>query len=315
MDTKPDLNGIITLDTHYVNQGIAAAYLLESKGKYALIETGTAPQIGQMLAQLKSANVDLSAIELIVPTHVHLDHAGAVGHWANLLPHAKVFCHPRGLKHLLDTSALESSARAVYGEAFDTLYGTLRHVPEDQICALHDGESLALNGRVLLARHVRGHADHHLCIWDEQSRSWFTGDAFGISYAHLRKGTWPFSLPATTPTQFDPELASTAIDALCSVKPKWIYPTHFGRMPFDLRTAETLKSQLNAYAQLSAPEDALKAIQEITLEHLLTCMRRDTAEQCLTGLSADLELNSQGVVYRIQKLRQKRAQNHSDALT
>ena len=305
MDTEPDSNGIITIDTHYVSRGIAAAYLIESQGKYALIETGTAPQIDQMLTQLERADVELSAIELIIPTHVHLDHAGAVGHWANLLPNAKVFCHPRGLKHLVDPSALEASARSVYGEAFDSLYGTLRPVPTDQIGVLDDGESLTLNGRPLVAHHMRGHADHHLCIWDEHSRSWFTGDAYGISYAYLREGTWPFSLPATTPTQFDPELACSAIDALCAKDPQWIYPTHFGGMPFDLRTAETLKSQLTAYAQLSAPEDALKAIQAITLEHLLAAMGPDCAEQCLKALAADLELNTQGVVYRMQRIKQK----------
>ena len=305
MDTEPDSNGIITLDTHYINRGIAAAYLIESEGKYALIETGTAPQIDQMLAQLERADVDLSAIELIIPTHVHLDHAGAVGHWANLLPNAHVFCHPRGLKHLVDPSALEASARSVYGEAFNTLYGTLRPVPTDQISVLDDGESLTLNGRQLMAHHMRGHANHHLCIWDEHSYSWFTGDAFGISYAHLRKGSWPFSLPATTPTQFDPELACEAIDALCAKNPQWIYPTHFGGMPFDLRTAETLKSQLKAYAQVNKPEDALKAIRAITHEHLLATMGREDAEQCLTALAADLELNTQGVVYRMQRIKQK----------
>lgn len=305
MKTEHELNGITTIDTQYVKKGIAAAYLIESEGKYALIETGTAPQMDRMLAQLQRANIDLNAIEMIIPTHVHLDHAGAVGHWANRLPNAKVFCHPRGLKHLVDPSALESSARSVYGEAFDTLYGRLRPVPADQIGVLNDGESLTLNGRPLVAHHMRGHADHHLCIWDEQSRSWFTGDAYGISYAYLREGAWPFSLPATTPTQFDPELASSAIDALCAKDPKRIYPTHFGGMSFDLRTAETLKSQLKAYAQLSAPEDALKAIRAITLEHLLATMGPDRAEQCLTALAADLELNTQGVVYRMQRIKQK----------
>ena len=82
-------------------------------------------------------------------------------------------------------------------------------------------------------------------------------------------------------------------------------PNALWGMPFDLRTAETLKSQLTAYAQLSAPEDALKAIQAITLEHLLAAMGPDCAEQCLTALAADLELNTQGVVYRMQRIKQK----------
>ena len=113
----------------------------------------------------------------------HLDHAGGAGKLMQALPAATLVVHPRGARHLVNPAQLEAGVRAVYGdEEYDARYGHLIPVPEERVKVMQDGESLDLGGRKLLFRDTPGHARHHFCIWDEQTRGWFTGDTFGLSY-------------------------------------------------------------------------------------------------------------------------------------
>lgn len=300
MDTQRYTDHIFCIDTDYVSPGIACAYIVQDGEECALIETGTGPALSAMKERISDLGLSLDQFSAVIPTHAHLDHAGAAGHWIEAMPNAKLYCHPKAARHLIDPSRLEASARGVYGEAFDALYGQLIPVPENRVVILEDHDSIEVGQRGLTAHHTRGHADHHLCLWDEQSRGWFTGDTFGICYPYMRTGDWPFALPATTPTQFLPSYYQASIDIIAAKKPQWIYPTHYGRMPFDVRTAQSLKQQIGAYANISNSEQAAAELQNITLHNLTQTFSGPEATTVLQSLGQDLALNAQGVMHRLQ---------------
>lgn len=299
METQYYSDHIFCIDTDYVAPGIACAYIVQEGDECALIETGTGPALPAMIARIESLDLHLEQFTAVIPTHAHLDHAGAAGHWIQAMPNAKLYCHPKAARHLIDPSRLEASARGVYGEAFDSLYGELIPVPESRVIVLNDQDSVHIGQRALTACHTRGHADHHLCLWDEQSRGWFTGDTYGICYPQMQTGDWPFALPATTPTQFLPAFYQKSIDVIAAKQPLWIYPTHYGRIAFDMRTVQSLKQQISAYATIDDIELAANELQEITRRNLSLALSTKEAERVLQNLSQDLALNAQGVIYRL----------------
>jgi len=177
------------IDALYTAPRVACCYLVGSDGEYALIETGTARSVPNILATLDTLGIRREQLRYIIPTHVHLDHAGGAGQLMELFTEATLLIHPRGARHLIDPERLVASSIGVYGEErFRELYDRIIPVPEARLRTLEDGESFSIGSRDLLVRHTRGHAEHHFCLFDERSRGWFTGDMFGISYPSLRFG-------------------------------------------------------------------------------------------------------------------------------
>ncbi len=91
-------------------------YLIkETQG--VLIEPGPAslvPLIQEAMKQL-----GMKELAYIIPTHIHVDHAGGAGKLAQLFPRAKVMVHPAGLKHAVDPSRLIESTKSVFGPDFE----------------------------------------------------------------------------------------------------------------------------------------------------------------------------------------------------
>jgi glyoxylase-like metal-dependent hydrolase (beta-lactamase superfamily II) len=200
-------HGVYAIDTGFHRPRFDAAYLLVDEGRAAFIDTGTRHALPRLLGALSSLGLPLDAVDWVIPTHVHLDHAGGVGPLMQALPQARLLVHPRGARHMIDPSALYQGALAVYGQAeMDRSYGELVGVDADRVQTSTDGMSLALGGRTLQLIDTPGHALHHHCIWDPVSRGWFTGDTFGISYRELDNAAGqPWIFPASTPVQFQPD--------------------------------------------------------------------------------------------------------------
>jgi hypothetical protein len=122
------------------------------------------------------------------------------------LPNARAVIHPRGVRHMVDPSALIAGATAVYGvDEVRASYGDLVPIPAERIVTANDGHRVDLAGRELLCIDTPGHARHHICIWDARSRAFFTGDTFGLSYREFDTDQGAFILPTSTPVQFEPE--------------------------------------------------------------------------------------------------------------
>src|SRR5688572_3258479 len=187
-------DGVFVIDTGFQRERFDAAYLVVEAGRAAFIDTGTNAALPRHLAALDALGLAREAVEFVIPTHVHLDHAGGAGALMRELPRATLVVHPRGRRHMVDPAALYQGALAVYGQAeMERSYGTLVPVPVERTRITHDGMDLLLGTRRLHFIDTPGHARHHHCIWDERTRGWFTGDTFGLSYRELDvpgRGAW-----------------------------------------------------------------------------------------------------------------------------
>ena len=114
--------------------GQRVRYLVEAGGRAVFIETGTSLAVPGLLHVLEEKGIAREAVAYVIPTHVHLDHAGAAGQLMQQLPKAQLVVHPRGARHLIDPSKLIAGTMAVYGETkFKALYGELIPVPAQRV--------------------------------------------------------------------------------------------------------------------------------------------------------------------------------------
>jgi len=194
-------DGIFAIDTGFHRDRFDAAYLLVQGGRAAFIDTGTNFAVPRLLSALQSLGIERDAVEWVIPTHVHLDHAGGVGLLLQQLPAARLMVHPAGARHLIDPSRLWAGATAVYGaEEMARSYGELLPVAADRVVESSDGMCMQVGDRELLLIHTPGHARHHHCLWDAASRGWFTGDTFGLSYREFDSDRGAWVVPTTTLT-------------------------------------------------------------------------------------------------------------------
>ncbi|MEE4281319.1 MAG: MBL fold metallo-hydrolase [Pseudomonadales bacterium] len=305
----PLSENLYCIDALYTGVGLACCYLLRDGDECALIETGTANSVGNILATLEVLNIAPSQMRYIIPTHVHLDHAGGAGQLMRQFPDAELLVHPKGARHMIDPARLVASAQRVYGEAlFLQLHGQILPVAASRVRTLEDDETVTIGSRRLRVKHTRGHADHHFCLYDEHTRGWFSGDMFGASYARNRYSGGSFVIPATTPTQFDPAIYQTSVRALCSVDPQQFYLTHFSALAYEPQQQERLLRQLDEYATLGQQFDgdmaALEAqVLDITRRELLHLVSSAEAEAEIATLHADSKLNAQGIAWWSQSQR------------
>lgn len=191
-------------------------------GKGALIEPGpslTIPSIQEAMKQL-----GMNDLAYIIPTHIHLDHAGAIGSLAQLFLDAKVLLHNRGAKHAKDPSRLIESTRMSFGNDFEDLFGPIIPVPENQVRTSSDGETISMNGRSLQIIHTPGHAPHHLAIFDQKTKGLFSGEALGVPIPGAK-----FSpVPAAAPPSFDIEEYLKSIEKLRQLHPRLLFYSHDG---------------------------------------------------------------------------------------
>jgi glyoxylase-like metal-dependent hydrolase (beta-lactamase superfamily II) len=178
-------HGISAVDAEYLYPGHAAAHIIVESGRAAFVDVGTNASVPYLLSALAELGIEREAVDYVLLTHVHLDHAGGAGALMRELPHAVAVLHPRGAPHMIDPTRLIAGSRAVYGERLEALYGTLLPIPAERVRVVEDGERLTLGGRTLELIHVPGHALHHYAVIDEAHASIFAGDTFGISYRAL----------------------------------------------------------------------------------------------------------------------------------
>ncbi|HUN27671.1 MAG TPA: MBL fold metallo-hydrolase [Steroidobacteraceae bacterium] len=303
-------HGITAIDTGYIRPGLAAAHLIVEAGHAAFIDVGTNDSVPRLLAALEHLGIARAAVDFVLLTHVHLDHAGGAGVLLTELPNARAVVHPRGAPHLADPARLIAASIAVYGEAhYRALYGEIAPIPRERILLARNGERIELGGRRLLTIDTPGHALHHCSILDEAHANVFTGDTFGLSYRELDTAAGAFVLPTTTPTQFDPEQLIASIDRILELAPQAAFLMHFSRITGLQRIGESLKAQVRELAALArrhaADPDREVAIREEmrSLWHARARAHGITlpGERLDQVLGMDLELNAQGLVAWLER--------------
>ncbi len=296
--------GIWAIDSGFQRPDFDAVYLMVQDGRAAFIDCGTNHAVPRLLAALEAVGLTPDAVDYLIVTHVHLDHAGGAGLLMQSLPQARLVVHPRGARHMIDPTALYQGALAVYGQAeMDASYGRLVPIDAARVLASHPGMTLQLAGRTLEFIDTPGHARHHHAIWDSQSQGWFTGDTFGLSYREFDVDGRAWILPTTTPVQFEPEALRASITHLLARQPRWVYLTHYGRLGDVERLGAALFDSIDAVVALGeslrqAPDrhDALKRGLFALYQRQLAvhgCRLPAAAIDQLLGM--DIELNAQGM--------------------
>ena len=297
-------HGIHAIDTGFHRPVFDASYLIIEHGRAAFVDTGTNHSVPRLLAALASAGLAPGAVDFVIATHVHLDHAGGVGLLMQQLPTAKLVVHPLGAQHLIDPSRLMDSARRVYGaEEVARSYGELVGVDPARVLRSADDMVLDFAGRPLKFLDTPGHARHHHCIWDERSRGFFTGDTFGLSYREFDTAAGAWIMPTSTPIQFEPEALRRSVQRMLAYTPECMYLTHYGRVTEVPRLADLLLQQMDAMVALAValPNDEarhaamMRGFGQIYLARLRAHGCTLTDAQILELLALDLELNAQGI--------------------
>jgi len=155
-------------------------------------------------------------------THIHLDHAGASGKLVERFPELAVYVHEVGAPHLVDPEVLLASARQLYGEDMDRLWGEVVPVPERNVRALAGGETVEGDFRV---EYTPGHASHHVTYLSQSSGEAFVGDVAGVRIPPV-----DHVLPPTPPPDVDLEAWEKSLQTLERLRPRALCMTHFGRV-------------------------------------------------------------------------------------
>ena len=298
-------HGISAIDSGYYRPGLAAIHLIVEGSVAALVDTGTffsVPRVMEVLCQKDISPEDVSYVFL---THIHLDHAGGAGEFMCRFPNAKLVVHPRAARHMVDPSRLIKSTMSVYGEKrFRRMYGEIRPVDASRIVEAADNFQIEMNSRTLFFIDTPGHARHHFCIFDEKSRSFFTGDTFGVSYREFDVDGMEFVFPTTTPVQFDPLAAHRSLDRIMSYDPKYAFLTHYSRIGNLTHHATMLHDLIDDYVTIASNAYNQRADGNILLVKELgeLLAQRVRLHGCILPqnkihdlLSMDVNLNAEGL--------------------
>ena len=305
-------DGVYCIETGLYRDGLASCYLIREGDRLAFVDTGTANTVPGLLGVIAELGLTPAHVDYVIPTHVHLDHAGGTGTLMAACPNATLVAHPKGAPHLIDPAKLTAGATAVYGdEAFARDFGALEPVPEDRVVAAADGQVFDLAGRALTFIDTPGHANHHGCVYDAGSGGMFTGDTFGISYRAFDTAAGPWLFAPTTPVAFDPDAWQQSLDRMMAFAPTAMYLTHYCRIDAPERHVDALRRSVRdlaaiALAEENTPADGRKdRIKAAVTAHLLADCRRhgctlDDA-RIIDLLAVDLELNAQGLEVWLQR--------------
>jgi glyoxylase-like metal-dependent hydrolase (beta-lactamase superfamily II) len=261
------------------HSGITAAYLIRAD-RPCLIEPGTAgsaPVVRRALSELGVGADDLASV---VVTHIHLDHAGGVGDIAALYPQAEIVVHEKGARHLADPSRLMRSARMVWGDALDALFGELKPTDSTRIRAVEETGVIDLGGgRRLESHYSPGHAKHHVGLVDSGTGDLYVGDAAGIyipETADVR--------PATPPPDFDLDTALASLGRFRDLGPQRLLFAHYGPVTEVESTLERSAEELRVWV------DAVRAARDqgLELDHAVAMVVERTKDRYAIN-SADLD--------------------------
>ena len=297
-------DGVVAIDTLYLRPSADASHLVIADGRGAFVDTGTNSSVPLLLDALRQYDLEPGDVDYVFLTHVHLDHAGGAGLLMQALPNARCVLHPRGAPHMAEPEKLIAGTQGVYGKqkTFE-LYGEIVPIDAARIDVAEDEDSFTFGGREVRALHTKGHALHHYCLHDPQSRGVFTGDSFGISYRELDTENGEFIFPTTTPPHFEPTEAHKAVDRIMAQDPVKLYLTHYSRVNDVGRLADDMHQCLDGFVEIGRRHqdraDRREAIEQDMFEFLYQRLvahgyDRDR-DEVAAFLKHDTELNSQGL--------------------
>ena len=238
--------GIRQLDTLLGGMERMTAGFLIDGIEPALVETGSQSSAATVRDTLNAEGIGPDDLRWLIVTHIHLDHAGAVGDLARAFPSATVVVHEKGARHLLDPSKLIDSAGRVYGPLLDELYGRMEPVPADRLIAAGDGFIVDTGPGKLTLVDSPGHAKHHHAVLHEQTGTLMVGDAVGVRLPDLG-----VLRPATPPPDFDLEQAVHSLQRFRELRPVRVALTHYGVVPDPNETLLEAEDVLHQWVEVA----------------------------------------------------------------
>jgi len=266
-------DGVFLIDTLAAGTpGLVAGYLVKGK-RSALVDAGYPSSANSVISELRSLGGTEPSVDYLIPTHVHLDHAGAIGYLSEAIPKARVLVNEHGLKHLVDPSKLAASAASLFGEEAMSAYGTPKSIPRERLEAIQKVYELDLGARKkLTVFYTPGHAWHHVSVLLESERLLITGDAVGVRYPGF-----DFPIPATPPPGFDEEQYVKSLKEFMNMEPAALLLPHFGPVRQHIRAfLETNVEMIRRWTSMAA--ETVKA--------------RKPADQLLEAFMADVVTRS-----------------------
>ncbi|MFD2202532.1 MBL fold metallo-hydrolase [Shivajiella indica] len=213
------MDKIHVIDLEFLNTEEAiASFLVETSIGPILIETGPESTFEHLIKGIQQIGYQAKDIQHVLLTHIHFDHAGAAWKFAEL--GASIYVHPVGLPHLASPEKLWNSAKQIYGEEMDRLWGKMSPIPESQLIAVEHEQNLIFGETQIKALHTPGHASHHIA-W-KLGNEIFTGDVAGVK---IENGP---VVPPCPPPDIDIQAWKTSLAIIKAANPQSLYLTHFG---------------------------------------------------------------------------------------
>ena len=216
--------GLDYVDLNFLGRpGIIATAILHGSAGVALVDPGPTTSLDRLTTELTRKGIRFDDVRHVLVTHIHLDHAGAVGSIVEKYPHIEVVVHERGGPHLADPTKLVTSAGRLYGQDMERLWGDVKPVDPGRLKTVSGGETLSVASREVKVAYTPGHASHHVSYLDTASGVAFVGDTAGI-----RRGGGTYVMPPTPPPDIDIEAWHDSEKKILAWDPDTLFLTHFG---------------------------------------------------------------------------------------
>jgi len=238
------MHKIHTIDLYFQEEKHSiAAYLIETEQGPVLIETGPMSTFDALKAGIEKLGYQVKDIENVLLTHIHFDHAGAA--WKFAEHGAKIFVNEVGMQHLHNPEKLWNSAKQIYGDDMERLWGDMQPIPEDQLAGTRDGDIIEFGDVVFHVIYTPGHAVHHNAY--KLGDVIFTGDVAGVK---IDGGP---VVPPCPPPDINLKLWKESIKKLKDLNPKYLYLTHYGKQDNPIKLLEELEVILDEWADFIKP--------------------------------------------------------------
>ncbi len=284
-------------DAHLIDTGgfgieqYCGAFVLQGEDAVALIETGPSTTFEAILDGLKSLGISQRAVTHVLPTHIHLDHAGAAWKALEAFPNATAYIHEKGAAFLTDPALVDkllgSVERAVGEERFPQ-YGTFEPLPADRVQEISGGEELDVGGRTLELLDAPGHAPHQYNVLDAAGDIVYVGDAAGI-----QTPDGPIMM-TTPPPAFDLDAWQGTLDMLELLDATRLALTHFGVVDKD-EHLKAFRARQDAWVDEIRELHDAGATLEATVEAMVHAHPEGQAVYDETTFFEEVRMNTTGV--------------------
>ena len=254
-----------------LNEAIAA-FLVETSEGVVLVETGPHSVNGNLEKEIKSCGFKMSDIKHVFITHIHFDHAG--GAWALAKQGATIYLHPFGKRHLGEPSKLYASAKRIYQDKMETLWGRMEAIDDDKLRTVEHGEKITIGDTTFTAHHTPGHAVHHIA-W-QVGKNLFAGDVAGVKIA---KG---IVVPPCPPPDINIEDWIASINLVRDLDINAMYLTHFNKITNISEHLDALENILWDWANWMKPHFENGTDQKEIVPQFMTYTKQQLLSQGLT---------------------------------